>query len=489
MVNKITAYFLQVMRAAGQRIIADVIGEMPEIQEQNQVPIPKYSGVPFGLIQGRLIRFPAGDHRNKVIFGAAGSGKTEFAKNLVINAGGSIAYIDNADGESIDDIINCIENLDNVILLDHSNKRFPLSVGYIQPTGDIFLDDEIVNKWVTFFITNFDIDDQYMTQEVLTYACKAVFAQKRATVLDVINVIKDESYRAHILKKLSPSRYQDVFEYWGKFEQYSPAMQAQITASILRRASALFRDRYMVYTLGQIPKKPLEYRKWMDEGKIVLIKVPETLGRQAVRIIVSMHVLGFWRAALSRDNVPQNERTPFTLIADEPQTWIGKNADMIDDIFSKARKYKLSFITLFQSLKQIQKQSATLLDIILDNEPDILVFKTTNNQLQYLNITPEPDPLPPFHFYLKTREGQWVVKALPPKKPKYNHAKSFIETSRARWNKPYQQVEREIYERRSAWQNIGGQILESRKIGSRHSVNPGYNQETMKSCDSSIIIK
>jgi len=224
-------------------------------------------------------------------------------------------------------------------------------------------------------------------------------------------------------------------------------------------------------------------KKWMDEGYNILIKVPETLGKQAVRIIVSLHALRFWKATLSRDNLPQEKRRSFIFIADEPQSWLGRNADIIDDIFSKARKYHFGFICLFQSVKQIQKESTNLLDIMLDNKPDLVVFNTTGSQLKRLEI--EPQKTPKFHFIFKSREEQFVAKALKPveSEGRANYKKIY--------NKKYGAIEREIQRRYKKWENINmeGKKSKSQKNGSKTSVNQSSPKETKKSSNSYTIIE
>lgn len=155
-------------------------------------------------------------------------------------------------------------------------------------------------------------------------------------------------------------------------------------------------------TLGETPV-PLDYRKWMDEGYTVLIKVPESLGKNVCRIIMSIHAINFWQTALSRDDIPKDKRRIFYLITDEPQTWLSKNADRLDDMFSKARKYGFRVVMLFQSFRQITKESPALLDIMLANEPDLLIFRTT---MPHIDLYPlNPETIPRYHFIARVDDN------------------------------------------------------------------------------------
>lgn len=470
----------------------------PERQHSPAVSIPtllRGPGVPIGSVAGRFkrveIRFPVRDNRHKVVLGASGAGKTEWAKNYVVNRPGGVAYLDNTDGEAVEDILKALpeERLERTVLLDHSDKQTPLTAGVWLNTGDPFAEDAATGQWVQFFTSNFGIEDAWMTQEIIAYACKATFAVPGNTLLDAARMVQSEDFRAWVLQRLDPWRYQDVLAWWNRFEQLSDGQKNNVAAAFLRRVGVIFRDRTLRLTLGQVPPRPLEYRKWMDEGYTVLIRAPEGLGRLAVRTIAALHVLGFWQAALSREDVPQAQRQPFMVIADEPQTWLARNEDALDDMFSKARKYGLGLMCLFQSTKQVTKESPALLRVMLDNTPDLLVFRTSRDQLDLAPF--DPEAIPRYHFVAQIYDSpRLMVKSLGKLQPVRHSVDPFVKAARRTWNQDWQVVENAIQRRERVCVNAWNDPQSgSRKTGSAPTATLDSPPEIEKSSNSFLIIE
>ena len=384
----------------GKTLVNELMGNVPSY-------LLKSEGVPFGLTTGlrcAKIFFPAYDNQHKVVLGGTGAGKTEWAMQYVINRPGGVAYFENADGKAIDKILAALpeDRLKKTVVLDHSNKWYPLPIGKVAQEKDIFVQDAIVSQWVSFFEANFNISQQFMTSEMIAYSCKAVFSVPGSTFYDVVRFVKEEGFRQSILRQINDI---EVIRWWMEFSEKRKPEQQRITAAFLHRAEVLFRERFMRATLGN-QSQGLDYRKWMDEGYTVLIKAPESLGELSVRVIMAVHALSFWQAALSRDSVPEGlfSRPPFMLIADEPQTWLFNNAATIDNVFSKGRKYGFGMMCLFQSFEQIAEESPKLLHKIRDNQPDMIVFRTSKKKIDLgkdHGKEKDPEMIPKFFFYAR----------------------------------------------------------------------------------------
>lgn len=426
---------------AGRMVSYIVTGKDPKPKEPEpaeSAPSKLFKpGTLFGYWKGKPIRFKPTDHHHKIVLGATGTGKTVWAKNLVINRPG-IAYLDNADGLAAEEILQSLpaERLQKTVFLDHSDRRFPLPVGFISPATDIFSQDAITAQMVDFFETNFGVEGQYMTTELISYACKAAMALEGSTLLDVARVVSDPEHREWILSRLG-NEHQDTLNWWDRFNGLSSQKQAQVAESFLRRVGILFRDRFLKYTLSH-PAKNLDYLKWINEGYTVIIRAPATLGKLTVRVIMAIHALNFWSAALSRENIPPGKRTSFLLVADEPQSWLSKNETTLDDIFSKARKYGFGMVCLFQSFKQISKESPALLRIMLDNQPDLIVFGTSKEQV---DLPYNPEELQRYHFIGKVSGVEpFVAKAPGLPKVVNQDVRRFILEQKAKFNFPWQEI-------------------------------------------------
>lgn len=461
--------------------------------------------VPFGTnvssILNQKIYFPLNDWVHKIVYGATGVGKSTWAEQYVINKEeGGVCFIDIAKGEHIDNILRCLseERLEKTVVLDHSDKDYPLPVGSFSSGGSIFQNDMIVGQWENFFIHNFGIKDLFQTRRLIAYSCKALFGLEDATLYDAVRVARDDDFRDRALSKLDRWEYKDVKRFWNDFDNMEDMQQFNYIKAFMNRAEVMFRDTLIQTTLGQVPKEDLQYKKWMDEGYTVLIKVPEThLPSEAVRIISALHVISFWQAALGR----KSERNPrqFTVIADEPQTWLSDNEKTLDSIFSKARKYGLNMMCLFQSMQQIKRESSTLLKIMLDNEPDVIAFSETDIFKTRFNAygLDWEEGLNEYQFYAKLRNtGVFKAQSMPlaESKRSQKEVEGILRKSREKYNKHYREVLKNIEKRGGdLWEeeevNMKGKKSELQKNGIKTSVSTESNQEIEKSSNSSVVFE
>jgi len=306
-------------------------------------------------------------------------------------------------------------------------------------------------------------------------------------------MVRDSSYRAYILRQLDSNKYKGVLEWWDIYNNKKTKDQDYISQSFLRRTGVIFSDTVLKTTLGQVPKQKLDYRHWIDNGYIVLIRASEGLGNIAVKSIMALHMINFYQAALSREDISRLSRRPFSIVVDEPQTWLSNNEQILDDIFSKCRKYGVSIIASFQSSNQISKLSKNLINIILDNQPDMIQFKSDSLFLKLKDI--EVSNIPKYHFIARISDCEPVqCKGLKPiKYVRYQQeVDDFVKQQHRKWNKHYQQVLNEIDRRVKFWgerASTKGRMSESHKIGMTSTSSIESNQETSKSYDSSTRIE
>jgi len=91
--------------------------------------------------------------------------------------------------------------------------------------------------------------------------------------------------------------------------------------------------------VGQ-PVNRLNLRRVLDDGKILLVNLSKgRLGDDASGLLGSLLVTALQLAAMSRADVPEQERRPFYLYVDEFQNFA---TESFATILSEARKYRLS---------------------------------------------------------------------------------------------------------------------------------------------------
>jgi hypothetical protein len=464
----------------------------PQIKPREKIPRELFGVkcIPVGFAKGTRTRvgFPLNDTRHKIVQGATGMGKTEWGINYTIERarrGEGTAYLDNASGNAMEKILNGLpkECLERTVVLDHSNRHFPLPLGFYMNGRnlDIFMQDELVQVWLSFFIDNLGVDGQYMTQELIANTCRAVFAaSEKNTLLDVIQMASNPVARANVLKKLNPNTDADVIGWWHRFNLLSAREQRFITDSFMRRAGLITSQRTLQHMLCQHPRNPYPYRRWLDEGYTVLITCREMMGSLTTRIVMSIHVLNFWMAALGRQ---ANQGKPFLIIADEPQTWLPGNEIILDNLYSKGRQYGLIIASMFQSSAQVSEQSPTLLKKILDNQPDLVLFKCDRSVIKPPGME-DLSNITRYNFLLRVGDLPFIECSALGKAPYEANRSDLIQAHTKHWGTYWEKVHKDImHERREVLSD--GENHEERPV---HSLTPRPEETSSNEPDTTALL-
>lgn len=187
------------------------------------------------------------------------------------------------------------------------------------------------------------------------------------TLADVRNLFFDASFRREaILRVTNP----EVRDYWLKeFASYTPRFRIERITPILNKVGALLADPNMnrIFTKG---KSLLDMRKIMDEGSILVVNLAKgKIGVDNSTLLGALLVSAIGSAALSRANVPENERREFYLYLDEFQNFTTLT---MATMLSELRKYGLSITMSHQYLSQLEPE---VRDAVLGNAGTIISFR------------------------------------------------------------------------------------------------------------------
>ena len=383
-----------------------------------------------------------------IYVGAPGSGKSTLAENQAVqiakinnlpnfNTAGFCA-IDVADGALIDNILMSIpeDRLDDVVLLDFSNKDFLPSINLLEFDEKVekqfphFIHAEIIS----FFKKRFGEQIGFASEDLLSNSLNAILKQTDypKTLLGIIKMLTEVEYREQILKSLRKNkRNTSIVRYWDRFEAQSPSVKRDIVKPLLNKVGNLTNNDYLKSIICQ-NKSTVDFRKIMDEGKILLIKAPKVaVGKVNIEILIPLILSKFWIAALSRfDTNNTNLRRPFFAFLDEPQMYLSNEAG-IEEMLTEMRKYRFGLHFFFQSPEQTQLQS--VIRMMLEVHPQIISFaigrggaqtlfkefetgdeeKDMSNRFAILN-------LPKYHalcrFLYKSEKSVSLIKCDPPAK-------------------------------------------------------------------------
>jgi len=154
--------------------------------------------------------------------------------------------------------------------------------------------------------------------------------------------------------------------------------------------------------IGQRESK-IDARKIMDEGKILIVNLSKGLiGEENTTLLGSLMVTKIQLAAMSRANVPFDQRSPFYLYIDEFQTF---STESFANILSEARKYNLNLIITHQYIKQLTEK---VRDAVFGNVGTIISFRIGPDDAAFIEKQFNPDfsendliNIPNYNFYIK----------------------------------------------------------------------------------------
>lgn len=315
--------------------------------------------------------------RHIYIIGQTGTGKSNLLVNMAISdiqRGKGVAIID-PHGDLIDAITGLIpqERLEDVIVFNPGDLEKPLGLNMLE--YDLNRPEEktfIVNEMQSIFNKLFTAEtmgpmfEQYMRNALLLLMEDA--ANEPATLVDVPRLFTDSSFRE---KKLSRCQNPVVKDFWEREAVMvgGEASLQNITPYITSKFSNFIANDYVRPIISQ-PKSAFRFREVMDQGKIILVNLSKGRIGDINASLLGMIIVGkLLMAALSRVDIPEEQRKDFNLFIDEFQNF---TTDSIAVILSEARKYHLSLVIAHQFIAQLEDK---IREAVFGNVGSMMAFR------------------------------------------------------------------------------------------------------------------
>lgn len=398
--------------------------------------------------------------RHVYVIGQTGTGKSTALFNIAsgdIKAGKGVAVVD-PHGDLIEHLLGLIpeERLKDVVVFDPGDLQHPLGLNMLEydanrPEEKTF----IVNEMQSIFNKLFNPEtmgpmfEQYMRNALLLLMDDP---NEHATIMEVPRIFTDVEYRKRLLQKATNPT---VIDFWEKeaVKAGGEASLANMTPYITSKFNNFISNDYMRPIIGQ-PTSSMNFRKIMDEGKILLVNLSKGKIGDINAGLLGMVVVGkLLLAALSRVDTPQENRKDFTLYIDEFQNF---TTDSISTILSEARKYRLNLVIAHQFVGQLTEK---IRNAVFGNVGSQIVFRVGAEDAEFLVKQFEPVftkndllNIDNFNAYAKLLiNGQtskpFNIHIFPPAKGDLNMVQKAKGQSRATYGRDRQIVELDILKR------------------------------------------
>ena len=438
-------------------------------QESKQVDGPR--NIPdeglllgYNLFRGakKPIRLAVQDRqRHMYVVGQTGVGKSVFLENLALQdmlSGNGFAFVD-PHGDTVEKILSMVpkERTEDVIYFSPADMEFPMGLNlfeYNNPDQKDFLIQEALNMLYKLY------DPQHQGimgpryEHLFRMAALTIMADPAGgTFVDIPKLFRDSKF---VEQKLEHVTDQNVIEFWRKEIPQSQRSNdfGEVTSWFVSKFGAFLSNEMMRNIIGQT-KSAFDLRDIMDNQKILLVNLSKgRTGELNSKLLGMIFVMKFQAAAMSRSDIPEDQRIDFSLYVDEFQNF---STDSFATIMSEARKYHLNLIVANQFTTQLTEE---IRDAVFGNIGTIVSFRIGQNDVEslgrYFQPTFDGDDLvriPNYNTIMRTLVGgvptqPFSMATLPPLgNPNPRLGEALKQLAAAKYGRPKAEIEKELFAR------------------------------------------
>lgn len=339
----------------------------------------------------REVRFKRADRsRHHYIIGKSGSGKSallSFMARQDIQNGEGVCIID-PHGDLIEDILTYIpkERAKDVIIFDPADTERPMGLNMLDAKDSAQM-DLISSQATEIFIKLFG--DEIFGPRIQHYfrnACLTLMEDKEegATLIDIPRIFTDDAFLKYKLRKVVNPVVKSFWEH--EYANTGDRERQEMIPYFSSKFGPFITNSIMRNTIGQ-QKSSFNFREIMDNGKILLVRLSKgKIGDLNTQLLGLVMVSRLQMAAMSRADIPEEERKDFFLYVDEFQNFA---TDSFCAILSEARKYRLNLIMAHQYINQLVTTkygvtSTQIRDAVFGNVGTLSSFKVGADDAEYL---------------------------------------------------------------------------------------------------------
>lgn len=393
--------------------------------------------------------------------GQTGTGKSMFLENLALQdmlSGNGFAFVD-PHGDTVENLLAMVpkERTEDLIYFSPGDMEYPMGLNLFEfhsPEQKDFLIQEALNMLYKLY------DPQHQGimgpryEHLFRMAALTVMADPEGgTFIDIPKLFRDPKYVDQKLKHVTD---QTVIEFWKKEMPQSQRSNdfGEVVSWFVSKFGAFLSNDMMRNIIGQT-KSAFDLRDIMDNKKILLVNLSKGgTGEMNSKLLGMIFVMKFQAAAMSRVDVPEDQRVDFSLFVDEFQNF---STDSLATIMSEARKFRLNLIVANQFTTQLSNE---IRDAVFGNIGTIVSFRIGQQDVDTIGKYFQPifdaeDLLrvPNYNTVVRTLIGgvptqPFTMATLPQLgKPNRRLAEALKQLSAAKYGRPKAIVEKEIFAR------------------------------------------
>lgn len=398
--------------------------------------------------------------RHLYVIGMTGTGKSTLLSNLAakdIVAGEGLCVMD-PHGELAGEIMGTVppERIDDVIYFNPGDTGRPFGLNMLEfDPKNPETKTKVINQFIGILDRLYNLKETggpmfetYLRNSILL---NMGHPESGNTIMEISKVLADEDFRRF---KLSKCENKPVVDFWVKEAEKAggEASLANMVPYITSKLNQFIGNDIMRPIIAQ-QKSSFDIREVMDQQKILFINLSKgTLGEMNSNLLGMIIIGKLSNAALSRADMPAEDRKDFYVYLDEFQNFL---TDNISEILAEARKYKLILNMAHQYIGQLESMKE-IRDAIFGNVGSKVSFRIGVEDAEFLEKEYQPVfnqndlmNVPFANAYIKlmidgTASKPFNIETYPPPSQDENMAEALKEISRLTYGRDREIVEREI---------------------------------------------
>ena len=335
--------------------------------------------------------------RHHYIIGKSGGGKSVLIGYLArqdLWNGDGLCVID-PHGDLVEDILAFTpkERAQDMIIFDPSDYERPLGLNMLDliatdPALQAIEKDRAALDATSIFIKMYG--DEIFGPRIQHYfrnGCLTLMddAEDGGTLIDVPRLFVDEAFMKYKVSKIKNVMVKAFWEH--EYAQTGDREKQEMIPFFSAKFGPFITNTTMRNIIGQT-KSAFNLRKVMDDQKVLMVNLSKgKIGDLNAQLLGLIMVSKINMAAMSRADMPEDQRKDFYLYVDEFQNFA---TDTFGEILSEARKYRLALIMAHQFIAQIGGNGAkkwdkpSIKDAVFGNAGTIMSFKVGADDAEYL---------------------------------------------------------------------------------------------------------
>ncbi len=261
-------------------------------------------------------------------------------------------------GDLVEDILAFTpkERAQDMIIFDPSDYERPLGLNMLdliatEPALQAIEKDRAALDATSIFIKMYG--DEIFGPRIQHYfrnGCLTLMddAEDGGTLIDVPRLFVDEAFMKYKVSKIKNVMVKAFWEH--EYAQTGDREKQEMIPFFSAKFGPFITNTTMRNIIGQT-KSAFNLRKVMDDQKVLMVNLSKgKIGDLNAQLLGLIMVSKINMAAMSRADMPEDQRKDFYLYVDEFQNFA---TDTFGEILSEARKYRLALIMAHQFIAQI----------------------------------------------------------------------------------------------------------------------------------------